>query len=155
MKDKTVLGIDPGLACGWAVRSPSGTIQSGVWYLDGGRFEGAGMRLVRLTAYLTEIAKQKPFDVIAYEEVRSHMGVDAAHLYGAITLTIASWCEQHKVPYFGVSVGQVKKFATGNGGASKEMMQAAAKIKWPELGTIDHNEADARWIAEFAVSGKG
>lgn len=146
-----ILAIDPGTNCGWALHDGR-VIAAGVWNLKGGRFEGGGMRFVRLRRYLDEIGKAQPhITLVAYEEVRRHMGVDAAHIYGGVIAVLAAWCEDHKpaaIAYEAIPVGTIKKFATGKGNANKAAMIEAARRKWGVI--VDDNEADARWIAEFA-----
>lgn len=107
------------------------------------------MRFLRLRSLLSEILRTtgKP-DVVVFEEVRRHLGVDAAHIYGGCLATITSVCEEWRVPYQGVPVGTVKKLATGKGNADKAAMIEAARRRWPDANIRDDNEADARWIAE-------
>ena len=149
-----ILGIDPGTNCGWAVHDGRTIVAAGVWNLKGGRFEGGGMRFVRLRFSLDQLNLAFPTIVlVAYEEVRRHMGVDAAHIYGGIIAVLAAWCEDHKpaaIAYEAIPVGSIKKLATGKGNADKAKMIAAARVKWGGL-IGDDNEADARWIAEFAA----
>jgi crossover junction endodeoxyribonuclease RuvC len=148
---KYLLAIDPGTHCGWAVRNmDTGAYISGVWELKGGRFEGGGMRFVHLRRHLEAIKSSFTIERVAFEEVRRHMGVDAAHIYGGILATLSAWCEENKIPYCGIPVGTVKKKATGKGNTKKEGMIAAAQAKWPDAGITDDNEADARFIAEAA-----
>ena len=54
-----------------------------------------------------------------------------------------------------LGVGAIKKFATGKGNADKETMVLAARRRWPvwKREKYDHNEADARWIAELGAMG--
>ena len=59
---------------------------------------------------------------VYFEEVRRHMGVDSAHVYGGLLATLTAWCEHHQIPYQGVPVGTIKKNATGKGNASKDEM---------------------------------
>ncbi len=148
---KTILAIDPGTKCGWCLWRESGCV-SGVWNLKEGRFEGGGMRYLRLTHFLDEAHEAADVDMVAFEEVRNHMGIDAAHIYGGIIATITSWCEFNKIPYQGIPVATIKAFATGKGNAKKDAMIAAAAEKWPEAGIKDDNEADARWIAACVAS---
>jgi Holliday junction resolvasome RuvABC endonuclease subunit len=89
-------------------------------------------------------------EVVIVEEVRRHLGTDAAHVYGAIVGAIQEECEVRVVPYQGIPVGTIKKQATGKGSANKEAMVAAAKARWPEFDG-DDNEADARWILVTAA----
>lgn len=147
-----IVGIDPGTACGWAVRHAKGHMQGGIWDLKPRRYEGGGMRFVRLAQYLRELCASELIKVslMAFEEVRHHKGVDAAHIYGGIVAHIAAHCDSLDLPYYGIPVGTVKKFAMGKGNANKELMLEAAKAKWPDAAVIDHNQADAMWIAECA-----
>jgi Holliday junction resolvasome RuvABC endonuclease subunit len=78
---------------------------------------------------------------VYFEEVRRHLGVDAAHAYGGFLATLTAWCEQNRIPYSGVPVGTIKRSATGRGNAGKPEMIAAMR----RLGHLpdDDNEADA------------
>jgi len=146
-----ILAIDPGTSCGWAVRHSAASWDSGVWDLAPRRHEGGGMRFLRLRAYLREVLDRFPPDVVAYEEVRMHRGVDAAHIYGGIVAVLVEECEARKIPYSTVHYATAKKTATGKGNADKDAMVAAANARWPRAETFDDNEADARWIAEAAA----
>lgn len=149
-----ILAIDPGTKCGWCVRQPDGVMDAGTWDLAAKRFEGGGMRLVRLRSYFGELLNRTAPDVVVVEEVHRHMGADAAHLYGAIVGLIQEECERRapKVPYSSVHWATAKKLATGKGNAKKDAMIAAANARWHlQLGPKEENEADARWIAEAAA----
>lgn len=148
----SILGIDPGTNCGWALKSGNGNFLSGVWNLKGGRYEGGGMRFVRLKNFLNTMAQTSRVEMVVFEEVRRHLGTDAAHIYGGVIATLCAWCEENKIPYQGIPVGTVKKLATGKGNANKEQMLAAAQKRWPTHVFIDDNEADARWIAEMGAN---
>ena len=145
----TILGIDPGTHCGWAVRHQDGNFTSGTWDLSARRHEGGGFRYLRLRSYLQEIiARAKPAAVV-YEEVRGHRGTDAAHVYGGIIAVLAEECERQGIPYRGIPVSTVKKLATGKGNADKLDMIAAANARWGKGYSLkDNNEVDARFIAE-------
>lgn len=147
---KSILAIDPGTRCGWAIRT-SGLYMSGVWDLKGGRYEGGGMRFVHLKNYLNACKLAHDIEMVAFEEVRRHLGTDAAHVYGGIIATLCAWCEELGIPYKGIPVGTVKKLATGKWNANKDAMLAAAAAKWPEHKFTDDNEADARFICEAAI----
>lgn len=144
------IGIDPGTSCGWAVLNDKGErLASGVWDLKSRRHEGGGFRYVRARALLGKLLDVYGAEVVAYEEVRSHAGTSAAHVYGGLVAVITGLCEEREFPYQGQPVGTVKKLATGKGNASKAAMVAAAQARWPGCGD-DDNEADALWIAEAA-----
>jgi Holliday junction resolvasome RuvABC endonuclease subunit len=108
------------------------------------------MRYLRFRNYLCEILEEN-IDLVAFEEVRGHKGTDAAHIYGGLVATLSEECERRGLPYVGIPVGSVKKFATGKGNAGKGAMIEAAQEMWPGWSG-DDNEADARWIAETAAA---
>ncbi|MDY0307746.1 MAG: crossover junction endodeoxyribonuclease RuvC [Desulfovibrionaceae bacterium] len=146
-----ILAIDPGTKCGWAVRRGDGRIlESGTWDLSTRRFEGGGMRFLRLRAFFQAALNLAKPDMVAFEEVRGHKGTDAAHIYGGVIATITEECEARGIPYQGIPVATIKRHATGKGNADKAAMILAAQEKWPGW-CGDDNEADARWIAETAV----
>jgi Holliday junction resolvasome RuvABC endonuclease subunit len=145
-----IIGIDPGTACGWAVYDTNLGWTSGVWDLKSRRHEGGGMRFLRLRGYFGELLTiAGDVGAVFYEEVRRHMGTDAAHVYGGIVAVITEECEARvpKTPYMGIPVGTVKKLATGKGNAGKPAMIEAALARWPGFKPADDNEVDARWIA--------
>lgn len=146
-----ILAIDPGSKCGYAVMLDDWPLASGVWDLSARRHEGGGMRFLRLRAYLDSITFNgelgtSSVDAVFYEEVRRHLGTDAAHIYGGIVAVISAWCEERRIPYQGIPVGTVKKTATGKGNANKEAMLASATKQWPTQFIADDNQADALWI---------
>ena len=147
------VGIDPGMSCGWAVLDAEGErVASGAWPLKGGRYDGAGMYLVRLERHLGELLGLVEPTALAFEEVRRHAGTEAGHVYGAITGTIMRCCEHLGVSHCGAPVGTVKKHATGKGNASKDEMKATAQERFGAGGS-DDNEADALWIASALHAG--
>lgn len=151
-----ILGIDPGTSCGWAIwTEEAGIIAAGTWDLSPRRHEGGGMRFVRLRRHLEELLSSGKL-LIAYEEVRRHLGTDAAHIYGGIVATVQSCCEESGRPYMAIPVATVKKVATGAGNAKKEAMVEAATDRWPHvLDQVKDSEkndaADACWIALSAA----
>ena len=87
-------------------------------------------------------------ELVVFEEVRRHAGVDAAHAYGGFMGQLTAWCEHHQIPYQGIPVGTIKKHATGRGNASKEEMIEAIRAKGHNPD--DDNEADAIALAYLA-----
>lgn len=153
-----VLGIDPGTKCGWAVVSGGRLLASGVWDLSPQRHEGGGMRYLRFRRLLRDALEDSGAEVVGYEEVRNHMvkskgmkkasfAVDAAHTYGAIVGMLQTVCEEGEVPYMGIPVGTIKKFATGKGNANKKAMLDAANERFADRKFKDDNEADAVFVA--------
>jgi len=150
----TILALDLGTTTGWALRAPEGQIAHGFVSFKSQRFEGGGMRYLRFRRWLTDMkatmaAPEGP-GAVYFEEVRRHLGVDAAHVYGGLLATLTAWCEHHQIPYQGVPVGTIKRHATGRGNASKDEVIAAMRA----LGhaVTDDNEADALAILHWAIA---
>lgn len=139
MTNKPILALDLGTTTGWAMRTASGDILSGVQSFKPGRYDGGGMRYLRFTRWLDEI--NDGIGLIWFEEVRRHAGTDAAHVYGGLMATLTAWAELRGIPYAAVPVGTIKKHATGKGNANKEAMIEAAKARG--FNPADDNEADA------------
>ena len=147
--NQTLLALDLGTTTGWALLARDGSITSGSASFKPQRFEGGGMRFLRFKRWLTEIKQSADgINAVYFEEVRRHLGVDAAHAYGGFMAHLTAWCEHHQIPYQGVPVGTIKKHATGRGNASKDEMLAAAR----NLGhaPADDNEADALALLDYA-----
>lgn len=144
-----VLALDLGTVTGWAI-SQDGTINSGTQTFRPNRYEGGGMRFLRFRKWLTEVKNAAgEIDAVYFEEVRRHMGVDAAHVYGGFLATLSAWCEHHHIAYQGVPVGTIKRHATGKGQASKDAVIRAVQDKGHE--PQDDNEADAIALLYFAI----
>lgn len=145
----TIMALDLGTTTGWAIRF-SGLLTSGTMSFKPGRFEGGGMRYLRFAQWLdTPHGFPSPMHVY-FEEVRRHRGVDAAHAYGGFLAQLTAWCERYGVPYRGVPVGTIKRFATGKGNADKAAMIAAMQQRGH--APVDDNEADALALLHWAIS---
>ena len=119
-----------------------------------GRFDGGGMRYLRFTNWLGELERLSgPIAAIWFEEVRRHVGTDAAHVYGGLMATLTAWAELRGVPYQGVPVGTIKRHATGKGNANKDAMIVAARARG--FSPADDNEADAIAILLWAMETRG
>lgn len=127
-------------------------VASGTWDCGVRRGESDGMRYIRLRRSLGDLLDAYPDAVLAYEEVRRHIGATAGHVYGGITAMVMATCEDHGVQFTGIPVGTVKKHATGRGNAGKSEMMNAAVDRWA-YAPGDDNEADALWIAAAYLGG--
>lgn len=152
IKNGAILALDLGTSCGWAYAfgEANKAHASGCWNLAPRRFEGGGMRFVRFVNKLEELNDSYKIVQVVFEEVRRHMGVDAAHCYGGLMGHLGSWCEGKKIPYSGVSVQAIKKFATGKGNADKQAMIIAAE----DAGyhPVNDDEADAIHLLRLTVA---
>ena len=154
LRHHAVLALDLGTTTGWALRSQDGGITSGIMTFKPSRFEGGGMRFLRFRAWLAEVAALSGgLARIAFEEVRSHAGTDAAHLYGGFLAHLSAWCEERGIAYEGVPVGTIKRFATGRGNADKAAMIAAMRARG--FAPADDNEADALALLLWATDTQG
>ena len=151
---RTILALDLGTTTGWAIQDHDGLITSGTASFRPGRYDGGGMRYLRFTNWLTEIDRLSgPIEAIYFEEVRRHVGTDAAHVYGGLMASLTSWAELRGVPYQGVPVGTIKRHATGKGNAPKAAMITAARARG--YSPADDNEADAIAILHWALETQG
>jgi len=156
-----ILALDLGTTTGWALRSANGPVAHGFVSFKSQRVEGGGMRYLRLGRWLADMlalsgsqtgsqSNLTGIGAVYFEEVRRHLGVDAAHVYGGLLATLTAWCEHHQIPYQGVPVGTIKRHATGKGNAGKAEVIAAMKA----LGhpVTDDNEADALALLHWALA---
>lgn len=140
-----ILALDLGTTTGWAA-CVNKSIRHGTISLKQSRFEGAGMRYLRLHSWLDGILETAEIlgpgiDLVIVEEVRRHLGTDAAHVYGGMLATVQSWCEANEVPYAGMPVKTIKRLVAGRGNAGKkEIIQSVGNLGYT---VTDHNEADA------------
>ncbi|MBX6376491.1 MAG: hypothetical protein IRZ13_19980 [Acetobacteraceae bacterium] len=151
---RAVLALDLGTTTGWALHSQDGGITSGTMTFRPSRFEGGGMRYLRFRGWLGEVAGLSGgLARVVFEEVRAHAGTDAAHLYGGFLAHLSAWCEEHGIPYQGVPVATIKRFATGKGNADKAAMIAAVRARG--FAPADDNEADAIALLLWATEQRG
>lgn len=151
---RCLLALDLGTNTGWAMRGHDGLITTGTASFKPGRYDGGGMRYLRFTNWLTELDRLSgPISAIWFEEVRRHAATDAAHIYGGLLATLASWCEQRRIPYQGVPVGTIKRHVTGKGNAGKQAVIEAVRARG--FSPADDNEADAIAILLWALETKG
>jgi Holliday junction resolvasome RuvABC endonuclease subunit len=146
-----IAAIDPGTKTGWAVGIDGDYHNSGVWDFKTKRHEGGGMRYLRFRRQIDQFVRKYSPDAVYYEEVRRHLGVSAAHVYGAFVAEIQAYCEENSIPYMSVPVGTIKKHWTGKGNASKALMVKVAEDKG--FHPVDDNEADALAILQCVLDG--
>ncbi|WP_250294779.1 crossover junction endodeoxyribonuclease RuvC [Wolbachia endosymbiont of Oedothorax gibbosus] len=137
----SILTLDLGKQTGWAIFT-DGVIQSGSESFHGSRFSGGGMHFLNFRRWLNEMRERfLDIEAVYFEEVRRHLGTDAAHCYGGFFAVLAAWCEENNIPYQGVNVKTIKRFIAGNGNASKSEVIEAIREKG--FSPRDDNEADA------------
>lgn len=149
MEVERILGIDLGRRFGWAVLDSQGR------HLAGGSIrlekEHMGQRLVELANHIHRIGMAYKVDAVVVEEppyvqnAATHRDLSA---YWGVVLVEA---EDRLVPYTDVAVGTLKKFATGDGRASKKDMRHAFE---EHFGSVpdDDNHADAAFCALYGAA---
>jgi len=150
----TILALDLGTTAGFALRTEVGAIVSGTVSFRPSRYDGGGVRYLRFRAWLDSVATDVGgINVIHYEEIRRHLGTDAAHIFGGLLATLTAWCEQRSIAYQGVPVGTIKRFIAGKGNADKDAVIAAIRARG--FSPADDNEADALAILLWAIETHG
>jgi hypothetical protein len=151
---RAVLALDLGTTTGWAIRFSDGAVTSGTMRFAPSRFEGGGMRYLRFRHWLGDVSRLAcSIERIVFEEVRRHVSTDSSHAYGGFLATLTAWCEQAAIPYQGVPVGTIKRYATGRGNADKAAMIAAIEARG--FSATDDNEADAIALLLWATEPDG
>lgn len=145
-----VLALDLGTTTGLALTTKTG-VKSYTKNFKATRFQSADRRFFNFRKHLQEIQDSLilGLGVVYFEEVRAHIGVDAAHCYGGFKATLTMFCEDNNIPYQGVSVGTIKKFITGKGNANKEKVIKAVQARGHN--PKDDNEADAIALLYYAL----
>ena len=152
-RSSAILALDLGTTTGWASLI-GGIVQSGRVSFRPSRYDGGGMRYLRFRRWLEQLDLDAgPIEAIYFEEVRRHLGTDAAHIYGGLLAVLTSWGEELGIAYQGVPVGTIKRFIAGKGNADKAAVIAAVRAKG--FAPVDDNEADAIAILLWAIETRG
>lgn len=149
---KTILSLDLGTKTGWALYE-FGKISSGREDFKASRFQSADRRFVNFKNWLNKTRDKTllgEIDVVYFEEVRRHIGVDAAHCYGGFKAILTTFCQENQISFQGVGVGTIKKFISGNGAAKKPEVIAA--VRRQGFNPSDDNEADAIALLLSAIA---
>lgn len=144
MANSSILALDMASHTGWAFRCADGSIQSGTALFLGTLNRGG--RWLRFEDWL----KTLPAKLIVYEEPFVHFkhrqGLGLGYGFEAI---LRLHCARNEIRCVGVSNSALKKWATGDGAASKDkMLRFAQSMGW---SISDYDECDARWLLEYAI----
>lgn len=155
-----ILAVDPGTHCGWCLGdTETQDLYVGELNLQPRRHEGGGMRYLKFRNWLSDIIHDRETvpDLVVYEEVARHKGTAAAHIYGGLVASLAELCERCEVPYYAIPVGTWKKAVTGKGNASKTVVGAHVRRRYPRLSsnmTTDNiTDAVGIWYAAYLKYG--
>ena len=141
-----ILALDLGTHFGYAILSDEKII-SGTKKLKNKTF---GQRFLEFLQWLYQILDCCEIEKVYFERVRRHLGTEVGHVYGAFMYILAAVCEAHQIPYEGCEVGEIKKYITGHGRATKsDVVKAVSNLGF---SPTDDNEADGISILLLAIA---
>ena len=154
-KSVKVLGIDQAFQfTGWAVGTPDGPVACGLLDTSGRRFDSLGVRFMKFERGIAELLDTHKPSLVVFEEHRAHHGVQAAQTLGAVTALVMKLSDERSIPYTAVPVKTLKKHATGSATASKILMVAAARKKFPSMAPriVSDVVADALHMMQWGLT---
>jgi hypothetical protein len=96
-----LLALDFGSATGYAILYNE-KILSGTRSFKQKRLANGGLRFLQFRNWLMDIIPQYQIEKVFYEDVKRHLGTDAAHAYGGYLYHLAVVCEEFQIPYSGL-----------------------------------------------------
>ncbi len=144
---EVILGLDPAAQCGWAMSSGD----HGVWQLTA-KDDHMGRRLERLRRHIYALHQEHHLTVMATENASiGSNNVHTAGMHNELRGIIKLVAAELELPLVLVAPSTLKKWLTGHGGAKKEHMIDAIRIRFG-IHVADHNIADAIAVMEYAKS---
>jgi len=151
----TILALDLGTKTGWAIND-DGVIRSGMEDFTPKKGDHIGKRYHDFIFWVADMIIDYKPEYIYYEmpHMRGRRATEVLH--GYLTCLQETCYYQGADEPISVHSGTIKKFATGNGRASKEEMIEACN-KYAEVQSVlnpitDDNEADAICLLKYAES---
>lgn len=149
-----ILALDLATKTGWAYRDRSGKIISGMWDFTAKKSDWVDRRYFD---FYYELSNHVPDGnlTIWYEEPTPQGTNNAKVLYGLLAV-VKVICYEYDITLHvdsknrGVAPKTLKKWATGNGNASKSDMIIAAQSQDRVCAINDDNEADAVCLLAYA-----
>jgi len=143
-----ILAIDPGTRLGWSSLF-KGYVESGVHEFRLDRGDSPGIRFLRFRAWLVDMLAMTNPELVVFERPHMRGGYATDLLVGLVT-RIQEECAARRIECEAIHSATLKKHATGSGRADKAAMLKSAREEWGKHIT-DDNEADARWILDWAI----
>lgn len=148
VKKENILTLDIATITGFCNHTASG-----VWHLAPKKDESKGMRLIKFRSKLKDMLSLMTIKLIVFEGLAIYTKFPnfvAAEMVGVLKI----FCEENHIEYFSVTPSELKKFATGKGGAKKEVMIQRCIEKY-NITPHDDNEADAVHLFHYALNELG
>lgn len=146
-----VIGIDPGLKCGWAYYWSEDRPRCGTWDLRGSDKKYGSESLDKLTGYVRDLIKRVQPDLVVAEGIVH--AYQAAAQHSEMRGIIRRECSVFGCRYETVPPAKLKKYATDAGNATKAQMRASFEDAFPRLGSdlLDDNAIDAMFLADYGL----
>ena len=156
-----ILALDLAMRVGFATWNGAAR-RSGFVDFKPGRGESPGMLFVRFEQWLEELSARGEWDLIVYEQAfRMRSGYAAGVAFGLIGVVLKI-CAARGIQHAAVNGAKLKKWVTGDGAAKKERVVKkvvetffpgdSAEERERRLRSLDHNEADAIAVIEYALA---
>ena len=161
-----ILALDLGTKTGMSFRSVDGVFSGTTWKLAtdkqlrtariGGLDRAGDVRIPELKRKISESLDNLSVGhtervLIVFEDVQFLSSQMQSQLWASFRTVVWMAAQERQLDTLPVPVGTLKKFATGHGGATKEMMAAALSKVEPQFSTDwDDNQVDARWLRRYA-----
>lgn len=136
MKQRLVLGIDPGLAAtGYAILSKEGSIQRCLEYdtVKTAANDVLENRLFIIQERLLEIYQKYKIESCAIENIYFQKNVSSAILVAHAIGVMMISARQHHVPVYRYSPTEIKQAICGDGKAEKEQIKRMLGILFPKV----------------------
>ena len=142
-----IAAFDQATICGVAYQISGEEPKVELWDLKIGTNESKGFKWLRFESRVKDFIKEKNIKVLAYELPNGRNTNPLLHS-AKLICCIEKVCAELSVEFVEFSSSEVKKFATGNGIANKDLMKEFAERLWGYEGD-DDNEADALHILHY------
>lgn len=162
-----ILALDLGTKTGYA-HNLHGEIEAGTWTLATAkevkewgknrmrrRCDPRVLRLANNLSCKVDLDKAPYFmipEIVVFEDVQFSSTDYQAKLWASLRAAVWLTCGKKDLILECVPTGVLKRFATGHGGATKEMMRAAAErvASMTTFKGLDDNAVDAYWVLRWA-----
>lgn len=157
-----ILALDLGTNLGWAkFCSYAGTEAGSIELASKKNLRYAKkMRLdrrldIRINAFTDWLERQGSVQLCVFEDVKFASYQAQAHLWASFRGVVWAWASRRGMDIDCLDTSKLKLWASGHGGATKEMMAAAAKRRWPTLAgsgpiELDDDGIDALCLLQWA-----
>ena len=148
-----VLGLDLATHTGHCLSRGKTVLHSGTWDFSHSRDHAGSHNGHMFVDLLNSIQdtygiEGYPYDLEIRVERAHHRGGPATRLALGLVGNVMAMCAECNIPFSDVHTSTLKKWATGNGKASKEeMMKRASELVGKEI--TDNDEADAILISLY------